>query len=62
MFNAITGSVVLLATIVLYAWVLPKEGQPKWLSNRRGLATLLPIAITCFGIAGFTLLTKSILS
>jgi hypothetical protein len=62
MLNAIIGSVLLLATIVLYVWVLPKEGQPSRLPNKWGLTILLPIAIAGFGISGLMLLAKSIIS
>jgi hypothetical protein len=62
MINAITGGVLLLVTIVLYAWVLPQEGRPSRLPNKWGLTTLLPIAITCFGISGLVLLAKSVIS
>lgn len=61
MFNVIIGSVLLLATVVLYVWVLPKEGQPSWLPNKWGLTTLIPIVITGTGITGLMLLAKSIL-
>jgi hypothetical protein len=62
MLNAIIGSVLLLATVVLYVWVLPKEEQPSWLSNRKSLAILLPILMTGTGIAGLMLLAKSVIS
>ena len=62
MINAITGSVLLLATLALYAWLLPQEGRPSRLPNKWGLTTMLPIVITCFGISGLVLLAKSVIS
>jgi len=62
MLNAIGGGALLLATVILYVWVLPKEGQPSWLPNKWALPTLIPIVITGTGIGGLMLLAKSILS
>jgi hypothetical protein len=62
MLNAIIGGALLLATVILYVWVLPKEGEPSWLPNKWALPTLLPIIITGTGIAGLMLLAKSVLS
>jgi hypothetical protein len=61
MLNAIIGGALLLATAILYVWVLPKEGEPSWLPNKWALPTLLPIVISGTGIAGLMLLAKTIL-
>jgi hypothetical protein len=61
MWNAIIGGALLLATAILYVWVLPKEGEPSWLPNKWALPTLLPIVISGTGIAGLMLLAKTIL-
>lgn len=62
MIYLVTGSVLLLATIVLYVCVLPRDGQPSRIPNKWGLATMLPIFITCLGVAGLLLIAKSFIS
>lgn len=62
MIYLIAGSVLLLATVVLYVWVLPRDGQPSRLPNKWGLVTMLPVFITCLGVAGLVLIAKSFVS
>ena len=62
MTTLITGIILLLATAGLFVWGLPTEGQPSPIPNKWGIPTLLPIVISCLGIAGLLLIAKSVLA
>ena len=62
MINLIFGLVLLLVTAALYIWVLPSERQANGNPDKRALATLLPIAIACLGVAGLALVAKGIVA
>ena len=62
MINLVIGLVLLLVTLALYVWVLPGDGKTTRIPNKWGFTTLLPLFVTCLGIAGFVLIAKSLVS
>jgi hypothetical protein len=58
----VSGVLLLVVTGALYVWLLPQEDQAGTLPAKWGMATLLPLAIMCLGIAGLVLVAKGLLA
>ena len=54
------GIVLLAATVVLFLWGIPKNGQPSRIPDKWGLGAGFPILVMSLGIFGLILAIKGI--
>jgi hypothetical protein len=60
MISLISGIVLLAATVWLFLWGIPKNGQPSRIPNKWGLGAAFPILVMSLGIFGIVLAIKGI--
>jgi hypothetical protein len=54
------GIGLLLITVALFYWGVPKNGQPSRVPDKWGLGLIFPILLLCTGIFGIILLLKGL--
>jgi hypothetical protein len=52
------GIGLLVLTVVLFRWGVPRNGQPSRVPNKWGLSTAFPIAVMCLGVFGLCFCSK----
>jgi hypothetical protein len=60
MISLALGVVLLAATVGLFLWGIPKNGQPSRIPNKWGLGAAFPILVMSLGIFGIILAIKGI--
>ena len=58
MVNIAIGIVLLIATVLLFMWAVPRGGQPSRVPEKWGLGTAVPLVILCLGVAGCLFIAK----
>jgi hypothetical protein len=58
----VVGIALLILTVVLFMWGVPKEGKPSRVPDKWGMGTAFPIIVMCSGVFGIVFLLKGILS
>jgi hypothetical protein len=54
----LSGVVLLVITVMLFRWGVPRSGQPSPVTTRWGLATAFPMLVMTTGVIGFVLMLK----
>ena len=56
----VVGIALLILTVVLFMWGVPKGGKPSRVPDKWGMGTAFPIIVMCSGVFGIVFLLKGI--